>query len=96
VTLAAPVALAPAETIYTTRPTFSWTAVSGATQYFVTIVDLTTPEVIQGAVATNSLTLGFSLKPGDTYQWSVQALDNQGDASGFSNSLEFAVAFGSK
>jgi len=95
VVLAAPVALAPSNTIFTTTPTFSWTAVPGATNYFVTIIDLTTPLVVHGDVAGTSLTLGFGLTPGDTYVWYVQALDNQGDASDFSNSLEFAVAFGS-
>ncbi len=97
VVLAAPVALAPVNTVFTTTPTFSWTAVTGATFYFLTIVDLTTPEVIMGDVISNSFTPSSStlLKPGDTYVWSVQALDNNGDVSALSNSLEFAVAFGS-
>jgi len=48
-------------------------------------------------VISNSFTPSSStlLKPGDTYVWSVQALDNNGDVSALSNSLEFAVAFGS-
>jgi hypothetical protein len=97
VVLDAPVALAPSGFVTTTTPTFSWTAVNGATYYFFTIVDLTNPEVIIGTVTTNSFTPSSStlLTPGDTYSWYVQALDNAGDASAFSNSLEFSVAFGS-
>jgi hypothetical protein len=93
--LAAPTAQAPVNTIFTTTPTFSWTAVTGATHYFVVIVDLDVPLVVHAAVAGNSLVLGFPLTPGHTYQWYVEALDDQGDASPLSNALDFAVAFGS-
>jgi hypothetical protein len=43
----------------------------------------------------NSLVLGFPLTSGHTYQWYVEALDDQGDTSPLSNALDFAVAFGS-
>jgi hypothetical protein len=94
--LPAPTALAPSGTVYTTTPTFSWTAVSGADFYFLTIIDQTVPEVIEGDVIGNSFTPGPGLlTPGHTYIWFVQALDSGGDASDFSNTLEFSVAFGS-
>jgi hypothetical protein len=94
VVLYAPVALAPQGFVSTTTPTFSWTAVSGATHYSFTLIDLTTPTVLFGDSTTNSWTPSVGLKPGDSYVWYVQALDNDGDASGFSNNLEFAVNFG--
>jgi hypothetical protein len=94
VVLDAPVALAPQGFVATTTPTFSWTAVSGATHYSFALIDLTTPTVLFGDSTTNSWTPSVGLKPGDTYVWYVQALDNDGDASAFSNNLEFAVNFG--
>jgi len=96
VVLIAPTALAPSGTVFTTTPTFSWTAVNGADFYFLTIIDETVPEVIHGDVLGTSFTPGPSLlTPGHTYVWFVQALNFGGAASPFSNTLEFAVAFGS-
>jgi hypothetical protein len=96
VVLVAPTALAPSGLVHTTTPTFSWTAVNGADFYFLTIIDQTVPEVIHGDVFGTSFTPGpGTLIPGHTYVWFVQALDFGGDASDFSNTLEFSVAFGS-
>jgi hypothetical protein len=91
VALPAPTALAPSGTVDTSTLTFSWTAVPGATHYTLTIVDLTQPTTVTVEdIPTSSWTTSVT-QNGDTYIWYVQALDDQGDASAFSNSLTFTA-----
>ncbi|HWY74446.1 MAG TPA: hypothetical protein VN281_02455 [Verrucomicrobiae bacterium] len=88
--LATPVPLAPSGIIFTSTPTFTWTAVAGATQYFLWIEDVNTGGVIVVPGETNT-SFTFPLTAGDTYVWSVQAQDNIGDASAVSPIKEFTI-----
>jgi hypothetical protein len=90
VNLATPVPLAPSGIIFTATPTFTWTAVAGATQYFLWIEDVNTGGVIVVPGETNT-SFTFPLTAGDTYVWSVQAQDNIGDASAVSPIMEFTI-----
>jgi hypothetical protein len=85
-----PVPLAPSGLVFTSTPTFSWTAVAGATHYSVWIEDLNTGGVIFAPYVTGT-SLPSSLTAGDTYAWSVQALDDIGDASAVSQVMVFTI-----
>jgi hypothetical protein len=85
--LATPVALGPQGYHISTAPTFSWTAVAGATHYALRIADVNTGVlIVVPDVLGTSWTPGVlqRLASGDTFVWSVQALDDFGDASGVS------------
>jgi subtilase family serine protease len=71
----------------TPTPTCSWSAVFGATGYYVDVWDLTTnQEVIHNAsVSVTSYTPGSPLTIGDTYGWRVMAYNASGLQSAWSD-----------
>ncbi len=75
-------------------PTFTWNAVAGASYYDLWVDDQTTgkSQILRNThVAANSFTAVSSLPAGRTYRWWVQAYNNTGDYSLWSNSLTFSV-----
>ncbi len=92
----APTLTAPANgaTLTTSTPTLQWTAVTGATNYNVTLIDTTLSTTTQAIyqVSGTSLTVSPGLVNGHSYQWYVQAVDNVGDASGTTNPFSFTVS----
>jgi hypothetical protein len=89
VELATPVLLGPVGTIFTDTPTFSWTAVPGATQYFFELEDITTGAVAIIQANPDNSVPDFPVTPGDVYAWFVQAQDNLGDSSAVSKVAVF-------
>ena len=75
-----PTTLSPSGTASSATPTFQWSAVAGATGYYLTLVDTTSGQTIANnlSVATNSYTPTTPLTSGDSYQWQVQAFDSFG------------------
>jgi hypothetical protein len=70
---------------------FSWSPVPDAGYYNFQIVDQTINQTIQGPNLTvTTLTLGSPLRLGDTYVWSVQAVDSGGNLGAWS-SFTFSV-----
>jgi Domain of unknown function (DUF1906) len=67
----------PGPTLSTLSPLFSWTAVSGATNYSVAVRDLSTNTlIVNGTVSTNSFTP--ALTAGRPYRWAVSACSGAG------------------
>ena len=88
-----PTTLSPSGTISSATPTFQWSAVAGATGYYLTLVDTTSGQTILSnlSVATNSYTPTTPLTSGDSYQWQVQALDSFGTMGASSGATTFIV-----
>ena len=98
----------PSGTVNTVTPSFQWTSVPGATYYGLVLVDSTGGTSGQQALLAGNLTSGTAslplfmngtsysplmpLKNGDTYQWYVQAYDDNGDVSQSSQPLSFTVS----
>jgi hypothetical protein len=82
-----PVPLSPQGAIFSTEPTFSWTAPPGATHYLLIVRDHTTgKKIFAGIVLANSWFPPQPFTPGHEYDWFVQARDDLGDFS--SDSLD--------
>ncbi len=65
-----------------TTPIFSWSSVSGAANYVLTLTDLTANTALAPiSVTGTSYTPSTPLTMGDSYQWQVQAVDSLGDMS---------------
>jgi hypothetical protein len=84
-TLAAPVLTGPTGTIATAAgfdtPTFSWTGVTGASRYLVSILDDTTGAlVVNASVTGTSYTASMGLTPGHRFTATVAAASANGTA----------------
>jgi hypothetical protein len=67
----------PGPTLTTLSPLFSWTVVTGATNYSVAVRDLSTNTlIVNGTVSTNSFTP--ALTAGRPYRWAVSACSGAG------------------
>jgi hypothetical protein len=94
VPLAAPNLLGLTGTVNTTSPTFSWSAVPGATGYYLTVQDTTANTRILDALpvtGSTSYTFAGSLVSGHQYQWSVKAFDRNGVIGPVSDANVFSV-----
>jgi PKD repeat protein len=92
--LAAPsLAAGPSGTISTTSPSFSWNNISGANQYYLTLVDITSNTVVinNPNVNTNSFTPATPLTPGHSYTWYVAAKSSEGHSAFSSQSFNLAA-----
>jgi hypothetical protein len=69
-------------------PTFSWSAVTGASRYYLYVMDATTGAVVVNlnnvSGATYTVPAGMGLRPGDSFSWQVGALPADGAISGAS------------
>jgi hypothetical protein len=77
------------------RPTFTWCAVTGADFYDLWVTDLTTgqnPVLRNLTISGTSYVFGQALTAGHNYRVWVRALDRAGDASAWSNPLDFSPA----
>jgi hypothetical protein len=91
-TLGQPVPLTPHAVAFTNLPTLSWTAVNGATHYFLVVTDITTGQVVfMGAVPSNSWTPPMPLSVLNIYTWFVQARDDHGNFGPDSKQADFLV-----
>ncbi len=71
----------PGSTVNTLTPTLSWSASSGATQYSVAVLNVSTgATVVAQTISTTSLT-SLSLQNGVTYVWSVLASNSAGTSA---------------
>ncbi len=68
-------------------PTCSWSAVAGASGYYLDLLDQTTGQSIlsSAAVSGTSYTLGTPLSSGDVYKWRVMAYNTGGVQSAWSD-----------
>jgi hypothetical protein len=88
---AAPVQLGPSGSVNSLKPTFSWSAVDGATGYDMWVYDSGGTKVIGASVTT-----GTTHKPstpliaGETYQWKVRAKDT-GEGTTWSGMMSFTA-----
>jgi large repetitive protein len=91
----APIPGALPATVTSQTPTFQWSAVSGAATYVLTVTNTTSNmTVIHREIDATSFTPVAPLTNNDSYQWTVQAVDNIGDASLPSPLQEFNVSAG--
>ncbi|MFO0864659.1 MAG: hypothetical protein U0744_08420 [Gemmataceae bacterium] len=95
-TLAKPNLTAPlGNGIASTKPTFTWDVVAGATKYDIWVNDMTTgkSQVLRNQnVTTNSWTPSTALTPGHSYRWWVQAYDaSSTNPSEWSDAGDFAI-----
>ncbi|MES1213311.1 MAG: dockerin type I domain-containing protein [Singulisphaera sp.] len=83
----------PSGTVTSTTPTFQWSSVPGATSYSLTLTDTTTQQTVFSnlSVAATSYLPTTPLTSGHSYQWQVQASDNNGPLAQASNSIAFSV-----
>src|SRR5206468_415759 len=91
---AAPVPVGPSGILTTDQPTFTWSAVGGATSYDVWLTDLSAGEAGQviGSSATTSLLAPSPLSRGSSYRWWVRADSANGTAGPWSAATDFAIA----
>ena len=70
----------PGDVTTTTNPTFAWSPLPGAVDYFFNLTDLTANQHFSPLeLISASYTIGTPLTEGDDYQWYVQAIDNSGN-----------------
>jgi subtilase family serine protease len=83
----------PSGAITSTTPTFQWSAVAGATGYYLTLLDTTTQQSIASnlSVSSTSYTPSTQLTAGHSYQWQVQAFDQDGTLGTASAPTTFSV-----
>ncbi|MCI0639314.1 MAG: IPT/TIG domain-containing protein [Gemmataceae bacterium] len=94
VPLATPAPSGPNGSITNAKPTFSWSAVTGADKYDVWVNDLTTgqAQVLRKQDATGtSWTPTTALISGRSYQWWVRALSDNGNQSPWSAGVAFTL-----
>ncbi len=90
--LAAPTLLSPLGNTSSTRPTFTWTAVSGATSYAIYLYDLTAGSVtVSTTVSGTTFTPATSLMVGHSYAWFVRSIAANGTSSPWSSQANFTV-----
>jgi hypothetical protein len=93
--LAAPRPVAPTGVIQSATPTFSWSPVTGAVYYDVSVDDSTTgqTQVVRNQhVSSTSFTPASPLTPGDSYQWMVRAFNSTSVAGAWSTAVAFTIA----
>ncbi len=76
-------------------PTFSWSSVTGADHYAITLTDTTTKPVVTSTtnVYTTSFAPATALTPGHSYTWSVSAVSTNGQGMTSSGTPQmFALA----
>ena len=86
----------PTSTTTSLSPAFTWTAIPGATHYYVWISDLSTGQspVLQNTnVQTNSWTIPTTLTAGHNYMWWLEALDTNGPVTNWSYGQGFSVSW---
>ncbi len=83
----------PSGAITSTTPTFQWSAVANATGYYLTLIDTTTQQSIASnlSVSGTSYTPSNPLTAGHSYQWQVQAFDQDGTVGPKTNAVSFNV-----
>ncbi len=80
-------------TVSTTIPTLQWSQVPAAEGYIVNLEDVTTGDTFGPLrVITTSYTIGMPLTDGDSYRWSVQAYDDDGNIGDASTAQTFVVS----
>jgi hypothetical protein len=93
-TVAVPVA--PAGTITTVTPTFSWPAVANTDHYVLTVTDTARGLVVLSLprlpAAVYALTPAQALTPGHGYTWTAQAVSPGGRVTTVSSAVRFSVA----
>jgi subtilase family serine protease len=78
--------------LVSTTPVFSWSSVSGAANYVLTLTDLTANTTLAPIQVTGtSYQPSTPLTLGDNLQWQVQAVDSSGDVSPLSSAQGFTV-----
>ena len=94
--LGTPLASAPAGTLATDMPTFTWSSVTKADHYDLLVVDQTTgqqalsaPNVTATSVA---LTTSQALTPGHNYVWYVGAVSTNGRVTSWNAGLTFTIS----
>jgi hypothetical protein len=89
-----PSLVAPSGTISSLTPSFQWSAIGGATGYYLTVVDTTSQTTVLNAisVAGTSYVPTTLLVNGHSFQWRVQAYDSAGPLGPASSSSSFTVA----
>jgi hypothetical protein len=90
---AVPTLLGPTGTIASREPTFSWDAVSGATDYLLTLIDTTTnTTILNKLVVTGTMfTPTTLLNNNDSFSWSLIAEDSLGNRSLSTAATNFKV-----
>ena len=88
-----PTPIAPSGTVTTITPTFQWSAVAGASGYYLTIVDNTTHVTVANKLVVNGTSYipTTPLANNDAFQWQVQAFDATGALGPASSQLTFTV-----
>jgi hypothetical protein len=79
-------------------PYFSWTPIAGAERYHIQISDGAGFKELVGDVTLFNATAYTQPEwkewmPGKEYEWRVEALDGQGNTTGFSEAIKFSVPF---
>ena len=95
--LAAPTPIGPSGTIAVSigydSPTFSWSSVTGAASYDLSVFDSTTDQaVIDNADVYGTSYSGATLTPGHSYTWTIGATSTNGTATTFSSATGFSLA----
>ncbi len=93
ISLPVPTSLAPGGTVASLQPTFSWSAVAGATAYGIWVDDLTTGQggIVNTQTSAPNFTPSSNLRAGHHYQWWVYAA-NTTVFSDWSAGQDFTVA----
>ena len=81
----------PSGTITTLLPAFTWTAVTGVTNYEVLVTNQSTGQMMSATVAGTTWTPSQPLMLGDHYLWSVGAIGTGGTIT-WSTPLTFTIA----
>jgi hypothetical protein len=95
--LAAPTPNLPSNTIATSQPTFTWSAVTDAGSYDLALLDQQTGPVpgINGITGTSlTLSAAQALEPNHSYQWYVAAVSTNGKVTVWSGAKSFTVTPG--
>ncbi len=91
-TVALPTLIAPAASISTVLPPFTWNGITGASKYEIYLDDLVTSAVIDQVVSTTTWTPAAALLSGHGYRWWIRAFNVGGAAGNWSTSLDFSIA----
>ena len=91
--LGVPTLISPQGTVTTALPRFQWTALSGASGYYLAVKDDSTGFDVIGPILVNSTFYmpSISLVSGDKYEWGVQAVDSTGQTGEWTNSQAFSI-----
>lgn len=90
-----PTLLAPINFVFTSTPTFTWTTVTGASEYEIYMIDATTSAnsvVLSTTVTGTQYVATTPLQSGRTYRWWVRAINDVGQFGRWGASQQFSVA----